>query len=144
MPCHHIREYRYLYGAVSPMDGELYSLVMPYANTDCMNVFLEELSRTYPEDYVLLLLDNASWHRSSTMLIPQNIHLYPLLPYTPELNPIEMLWDEIREKGFRNEIFRSLEGVVNRLCVTVKLLSEDPNRVSSITNRQWLNDALMI
>jgi putative transposase len=42
VPCHHVREYRYLYGAVSPQDGELFTLVLPYANTVCMNVFLEE------------------------------------------------------------------------------------------------------
>jgi transposase len=117
--------------------------VMPYANTDCMNVFLEELSKTYPDDYILLLLDNAAWHHSSMMVVPANVHLFPLLPYTPELNPIEMIWDEVREKGFRNEIFGSLEAVIDRLCVTVKELAEDTLRVSSITRRKWLNDALM-
>lgn len=125
------------------MDGELFSLVMPYANTDCMNVFMEELSAAYPQDEILMLLDNAAWHRSNTMIIPANISLYPLLPYTPELNPIEMVWDEIREKGFRNEIFKNLEAVVDRLCETIKILSNDPQRLSSITQRQWLNDALM-
>ena len=73
VPCHHIREYRYLYGAVSPLDGDLFSLVMLYANTDCMNVFLRELSGAYPDDHVLLLLDNAAWHRSAAMEIPSNI-----------------------------------------------------------------------
>lgn len=142
VPCHHIREYRYLYGGVSPLDGELFSLVMPYANTDCMNVFLEELSKAYPADHIVLILDNASWHSSSRLVIPSNIQLYPLLPYTPELNPIEMIWDEVREKGFRNEIFRSLDGVLDRLCDTVKSLCSDPQRIASITRRQWLIDAL--
>ena len=144
VPCHHIREYRYLYGAVSPQDGELFSLVMPYTNTDCMNVFLEELSKAYPDDYILLLLDNAAWHRSSTMVVPDRIELFPLLPYTPELNPIEMIWDEVREKGFRNEIFKNLEAVIDRLCCTVNELAEDVQRVTSITHRRWLINALMI
>ncbi|MGI6652803.1 MAG: IS630 family transposase [Christensenellales bacterium] len=143
VPCHHIREYRYLYGAVSPQDGELFSLVMPYTNTDCMNIFLEELSKTYPDDYILLLLDNAAWHRSAAMVVPKNIELFPLLPYTPELNPIEMIWDEVREKGFRNEIFKHLEAVIDRLCLTVKELAEDVLRVASITHRKWIIDALM-
>ena len=142
MPCHHIREYRYLYGAVSPQDGELFSLVMPYTNTDCMNVFLDELSKAYPDDYILLLLDNAAWHRSSAMIVPERIELFPLLPYTPELNPIEMIWDEVREKGFRNEIFKNLEAVMERLCLTVKALSDDVQRVASITHRKWIFDAL--
>ena len=115
---------------------------MPYANTDCMNVFLRELSSAYPDDYILLLLDNAAWHRSATMEIPSNIELCPLLPYTPELNPIEMIWDEVREKGFRNEIFRSLEAVIDRLCETVSALCDEPDRIASITKRKWLYKAL--
>ena len=109
-----------------------------------MNVFLSELSKAYPDDHILLLLDNAAWHRSSAMVIPKNIELCPLLPYTPELNPIEMIWDEVREKGFRNEIFRSLEAVIDRLCQTVKDLAEDTQRVASITYRKRIIDALMI
>ncbi len=142
VPCHHIREYRYLYGAVSPQDGELFSLVMPYTNTECMSIFLEELSKAYPEDHILLILDNAAWHSSSALTKPKNIELYPLLPYTPELNPIEMIWDEVREKGFRNEIFRNLEAVIERLCETVRTLCNDPARIASITRRQWINTAL--
>ena len=67
-----------------------------------MNVFLEELSQEYSEDYILLVADNASWHRSKGLVIPKNIEIYPLLPYTPELNPIEQIWDDVREKGFKN------------------------------------------
>ena len=141
VPCHHIREYRYLYGAVSPGDGELFSLVMPYANTDCMNVFLDELSKAYPEDFIVLALDNAAWHCSGGLVVPSNITLYPLLPYTPELNPVEMIWDEVREKGFRNEIFRSLEAVIDRLCATVRELCAEPSRIASITRRKWIIDA---
>ena len=144
MPCHHIREYRYLYGAVSPADGELFALVLPYTNTICMNVFLKELSKAYSDEYILLLVDNAAWHSSRGLQIPENIQLYPLLPYTPELNPIEMIWDEIREKGFRNEIFASLEKVVDRLCDCVCSLIGNSARVASITHRAWFIDALML
>ena len=116
-------------------------MVMPYTNTECMNVFLEELSKAYPDDHILLVTDNAAWHRSSALRIPENIELFPLLPYTPELNPIEMLWDEIREKGFRNEIFQSLEAVVDRLCSTVYSLMMNARRVASITHRNWIDMA---
>lgn len=143
VPCHHVREYVYAYGAVSPMDGELFSLVLPYANTVCMNIFLEHLSKHYPDDYILLVLDNASWHKSKNMVVPANIELYPLLPYTPELNPIEQIWDELREKGFKNELFRILDAVVNRLCDTLQDLSEHKNTVMSITHRQWLDIAVL-
>ena len=109
-----------------------------------MKVFLRELSRVYPNDHILLVVDNAAWHSSGALQIPENIHLYPLLPYTPELNPIEMLWDEIREKGFRIEVFVSLEKVVDRLCNCLCSLMRNAARVASITRRTWLIDALML
>jgi len=85
-----------------------------------MNIFLRELSRQYAHDYILLVLDNAAWHTTKTLEVPPNIELFPSLAYTPELNPIEMIWDEIREKGFRNEAFQTLSKVEDRLCDTFK------------------------
>jgi len=108
-----------------------------------MNIFLEELSKQYMQEYILLLVDNAAWHRSKSLVIPENIELYPLLPYTPELSPIEQIWDEVREKGFHNEVFATLNHVVDRLCSTVVSLADDPSRVASITHRSWLVNALM-
>lgn len=64
VPCHHIREYRYAYGAVEPQTGEGIFLVMPYCNTSCMNVFLAELSKTFPKEIILLCCDGAAWHKS--------------------------------------------------------------------------------
>ena len=91
-------------------------MVMSGTDTICMNVFLDLLGQAYSYDYIMLVLDNASWHRSKTLEIPENIELYPLLPYTPELNPIEQVWEEIREKNFLNEVFVSLHKVVDRRC----------------------------
>ena len=141
VPCLHVREYEYAYGAVSPIDGELFALVMPYTNTKCMNVFLRELSAQYPQDYIMLVADNAAWHHSLSLVVSENIEMFPLLPYTPELNPIEMIWDEIREKGFRNSMFQTLSLVVDQLCSTIKTLMLDKQRVQSITRRQYLIDA---
>ena len=77
VPCHHIREYRYAYGAVEPITGENYFLVMPYCNTDNMNVFMEGLSREYEEDIILLVCDGAVWHKSKALEIPENIKMAP-------------------------------------------------------------------
>ena len=143
VPCLHIREYQYAYGAVCPIDGELFALVMPYTNTYCMNIFLHELGAQYPHDHIMLVLDNAAWHHSRSLVVPDNIELIPLLPYTPELNPIEMIWDEIREKGFCNSMFQTLSLVVDQLCDTLSGLIADKNRVRSITHRQFLVDAFL-
>ena len=136
VPCYHIREYRYAYGAVEPLTGESFFLVMPYCNTDCMNVFLQKLSEAYPDDSIIFVCDGASWHRANDLVIPSNIKILYLPPATPEMNPIEQIWKEIRKLGFRNEIFESLELVVNRLCDTICLLTH--NIIKSITGRDWI------
>jgi len=120
----------------------MFSLVMSGTDTACMNIFLDQLGKAYPDDYIMLVLDNAAWHRSKTLEIPENIELYPLLPYTPELNPIEQIWEYIREKNFLNEVFANLSKVVDRLCEGTLRLMNDPSTVASITHRAWLMDAL--
>ena len=115
VPCHHIREYRYAYGAVEPLTGESCFLVMPYCNTVCMNLFLQELSGQFSNDVVLLCCDGAAWHKSKFLELPENIVLFHIPPYTPEMNPIEQIWKEIRKRGFRNEVFATLNKVVDRL-----------------------------
>jgi len=136
VPCHHIREYRYAYGAVEPLTGESFFLVLPYSNTVCMNLFLKELAKTYPNDIIVLVCDGAPWHRSEALEIPKNIRLFYLPPATPEMNPIEQIWKEIRKRGFRNEVFQTLDKVVDRLCGTICSLSNQT--VKSITARNWI------
>jgi putative transposase len=136
VPCHHIREYRYAYGVVEPLTGESFFLVMPRCDTACMNVFLRELSKAYPDDQIILVCDGASWHRANALEIPQNIRLLFLPPATPEMNPMEQIWKEIRKRGFRNEVFHTLEKVVSRLCDTICSLS--PDLIRSITGRNWI------
>lgn len=136
VPCHHIREYRYAYGAVEPMTGESFFLVMPYCNTECMNIFLDELSKEYQNDEILMVCDGAAWHKSKGMNTPDNITLLHIPPYTPEMNPIEQIWRELRTQGFRNEVFPTLEKVVDRLCETINNLTK--KTISSITCRDWI------
>jgi putative transposase len=105
-----------------------------------MNAFLSELSATFPNDMILLVTDGAPWHRSLRLAVPDNIELFFLPPATPEMNPIEQIWKEIRKRGFRNEIFPSLEHVISRLSVTIRSLSHDT--IMSITGRDWLISAV--
>ena len=136
VPCHHIREYRYAYGAVEPLTGESFFLVMPTCNTTCMNIFMEQLSARYSDDLIVMVCDGAAWHKSKELKIPDNITIVDIPPYTPEMNPIEQIWRELRTQGFKNEVFKTLEDVVNRLCDTIKNLTEEI--VSSITLRDWI------
>ena len=103
-----------------------------------MNVFLQKLSIEYPNDFILLVADGAAWHKSNGLVLPSNIEIFSLPPYTPEMNPIEQIWKEIRKCGFRNEIFPSLDKVMDRLCDTICSLA--PSTVKSITARTWILD----
>ena len=136
VPCHHIREYRYVFGAVEPLTGDSCFWILPYCNTECMNFFLARLSEQYPEDMILLCCDGAAWHKAASINCPPNICLFYIPPYTPEMNPIEQIWKEIRKMGFRNEVFATLEKVIDRLCETIHALSS--STVHSITARAWI------
>lgn len=136
VPCHHIREYRYTYGAVEPLTGESFFLIFPYCNTICMNIFLQKLSEEYPNDRIILVCDGAAWHKAHALVIPPNIRMLFLPPATPEMNPIEQIWKEIRKRGFRNEIFKTLNCVIDRLSETICALSH--STIRSITARDWI------
>ena len=101
-----------------------------------MNVYLSELSKEYPDDIILMICDGARWHNSNGLHIPDNIHIIHIPPYTPEMNPIEQIWKEIRKRGFRNEVFATLEKVIDRLCDVIKDLPASVIR--SITGRHWI------
>ena len=118
------------------MTGDGYFLVMPYCNTVCMNIFLKKLSERFSDDIILLCCDGTAWHKPGGLELPENIILFHIPPYTPEMNPIEQIWKEIRKRGFRNEVFATLEKVVDRLCDTICSLSN--NAISSITGRDWI------
>ena len=75
------------------------------------------------------------------LVVPDNIRLFFIPPYTPEMNPIEQIWKEIRKSGFKNEVFASLDMVILRLCDTICSLS--PDRISHITGRAWILNALI-
>ena len=111
-------------------------MVMNYCDTACTNLFLQELSKTYPNDIILLVCDGAAWHKSKGLCIPDNIRLLSIPPYTPEMNPIEQIWKQLRAMGFCNEVFNFLEDVIERLCHTIQQLTNE--MVHSITARQWI------
>jgi transposase len=120
-----VREYTYAFGAVSPQDGTLDSLVLPVVTAEAMSIFLAEVARRHPEEDILMVLDGAGWHRANDLAVPWNMRLEALPPYSPQLNPVEYIWDEIREKWFANEVFNSLHAVEDRLVEALVALEND-------------------
>ena len=133
-----VREYTYVFAAVAPHDGTLHSLILPSVDAQAMSIFLAEVSRRHPDERILMVLDGAGWHRANDLEIPDNIDLIPLPPYSPELNPAEHLWDEIREKSFANYVFDGLNAVEDRLMPALCTLEQDPQRVKSMTAFPWI------
>jgi len=133
-----VREYTYAFAALSPHDGTLDTLVLPEVNAFAMSVFLAEVAQRHPHDDILMVLDGAGWHRAKDLRIPENMRLLPLPPYSPELNPVEHLWEEIREKWFPNLVFDSLTGVEDRLVEALAALENSPQRVARIAAFDWI------
>ena len=86
-------------------------LIAGGCNTEWTNEFLRQVSQAYPDDYILLVIDNAIWHKSSILEIPSNIELAFIPPYTPEMNPIEQVWKEIRKRGFKVNCQQTMDKV---------------------------------
>jgi transposase len=137
-----VREDTYAFGAVSPGDGTLDSLVLPVVTAGAMSIFLEEVARRHPEEFILMFLDGAGWHRANDLTVPENMRLETLPPYSPQLNPVEHIWDEIREKWFGNEVFNSLDAVEDRLVAALVALENDRELVASTTAFDWIINCL--
>ena len=134
-----IREYTYAYTAVCPSTGHTCSIISPVNNTEAMNVFLDLLSIQNNGHNVILILDGAGWHTSHALHIPENICLLFLPPYSPELNPVEHIWDYIREqKGFNNCTFESISHVEDNLEAALKQISQETKIIKSLCNFSWL------
>ena len=90
----------YLYGAVEPLTGERFFLELPRLTGECFQIFINQLSVTFPNTLNLMVLDNGRFHHAKSLVIPDNVVLIFLPPYSPELNPIERLWQDIKHKLF--------------------------------------------
>jgi len=133
-----VREYEYVYGAVSPRDGVLDTLVLPAVHAEAMGLFLTEVAQRHADEFILMVLDGAGWHKAKRLQIPNNMRLIPLPPWSPQLNPAEHLWDELREKWFANRLWLSMDQVDEQLMIGLSTLEADSQRVASLTGFDWI------
>ncbi len=128
----------YLFGAICPARATGAALVMPYANTEAMSAHLAEIAREVQHGaHALLILDGAGWHSARHLVVPPNITLMALPPYSPELNPIENVWQFLRQNRLANRVFDNYDAIVDACCEAWNDLLETPERVTSITSREW-------
>ena len=100
----------YLFGAFSPINGDSFLLELPYCNTECFELFLNEFSATNPQELKVIVLDNGAFHKAKRLKVPKNILLVFLPPFSPELNPAEKMWAKFK-RAFTNRLYKSLNEI---------------------------------
>ena len=135
-------EYTYAYAAVCVASGEMHSLILPHVNGICMQIFLGEVATRHPRERIIMVMDGAGWHKSTELKVPENIRLVKLPQCLPELNPVENIWDEVREKYFHNRVFDSIDALENHLSLALKHMEENPETIHSIVAWPWIMKAL--
>jgi transposase len=134
------RENAYIYGAICPSRSVGVAIVMPLVNTEAMNEHLKAISaKVEPEAHAVLLCDGAGWHeRSVELAIPTNMTLVTLPPYSPELNPMENVWEFLRDNRFGGQVWKSYNAVVSACCEAWNWFVADTLRIASIGTREWV------
>jgi DDE superfamily endonuclease len=133
-----IRQFVYLYGAVCPKNGTCVYLILPAPDTQFFRIFLDTSAKKYRRQLILLFVDGEGNHQSDDLEVPDNVILHVLPAYSPGLNPQENLWDEIREKIFKNYALKSMEEVYAKLGEAAPYIERNPAVVKSITSFRYI------
>jgi transposase len=135
------RESLYVLTAACAATGAAVGLVMPELNTAVVNRFLEEFSRGLaPGVHAVLLWDNAGYHTSGGLVVPPNVSLIGLLPYSPELNPVENLWHYLRSHHWSHRVYRDYEALRDAAVVAWRAVCLDPEKIRTICAAPYLNE----
>lgn len=132
-----VREYTHIFSVVCPKDGQSFSLILPFADTPAMQLFLEELSQQFQQYRLVLVMDRAAWHRSKALGTFENIRIVFQPSYAPELNPVEHLWEHIREKHLRNHSWLALQQLEQKLEGILKDISQSAETIKKLIGFHW-------
>jgi transposase len=134
----------YPFGAICPARGVGAAMIMPHANTEAMNLHLQEIStQIAPGAHAVLICDGAGWHQRGRQLeVPANLTLRSLPPYSSELNPMENVWDYLRQNKLCARVRDTYDDIVDACRQAWNFLIDDPDRIRSIGSREWACVAL--
>lgn len=128
----------YIFGAICPRQGTAAALILPWCNTEAMALHLNVISQKIaPGRHAALLLDQAGWHLTPKLVVPDNITIVPLPAKCPELNPQENVWQFMRDNWLSNRVFTSYDNIVDHCCYAWNKLVEQPWTIMSIGTREW-------
>lgn len=129
-------EWTWLYAAVEPVTGESFCLYMPHLDGDCFEAFLEKLREAYPKDKMVLVIDGAGAHRNKSVSWPGDVEAMQLPSYSPELNPTERWFEELRGR-LSNCIFETVEAIEEALTEALRPFWDAPEKLAQLTGYSW-------
>lgn len=128
----------YLFGAICPMHGKGAALMLPHADTQAMQLHLEEISSQVAKGaHAVILMDRAGWHRTPRLQVPKNLTIILLPSRSPELNSVENVWQYLRQNWLSNRVFPNSEAIIDAGCQAWNRLMAQPDTVRSIGWREW-------
>ena len=128
----------YLFGATCPAEGKGAALVLLRCDTEAMSLHLAEIAAmTDTGAHAVVLLDQAGWHTARALAVPDNVTLIPLPPHAPELNPVENIWQFLRDNWLSNRVFASYDDIADHCCNAWNRLVEQPWKIMSIGLHDW-------
>ena len=128
----------YIFGAICPEHGKGAGLVLPFCNTETMALHLAEIPLAVaPGAHAVVLMDQAGWHTTGKLDVPGNISIIALPAKCPELNPVENIWQLMRDNWLSNRIFKSYDDIVDHCCEAWNKLIDQPWHIMTIGRRKW-------
>jgi transposase len=130
----------YIFGAFCPARDSAAGVVLPYANTEAMGHQLQAISDAVPAGrHAVVVLDRAGWHTTPNLLRLANVSLLPLPTGSPELNPAEQVWQQLRDRHLANRCFESYDQIVEACCDAWNTFTAIPGAIRSLCSRPWAN-----
>ena len=136
------REFTYVYSAIAPLTGDNFSMVLPEVNNKIMSLYLKELSSFYFGYRIVMVMDSASFHSDINVIDIDNISIVHLPAYSPELNPVEHLWDYLRENYFGNRYWETIDELEIYLVNILKDVHKEKATLKSLTGFEWINQEI--
>lgn len=131
-------DYAYLFGAVCPARDQAVGLVLPTVNTQAMALHLQAISAAIPEGrHGVVVIDGAGWHGEAAAAGLENLSLLKLPPASPELNPVEQVWQQLRQRSLANRCFAGYEHIVTVCCEAWNAFTATAEAIRQLCTRRW-------
>ena len=130
--------FAYLYGCADVETDRAFALVLPEVNTQSMQVFIDKFAETIrPDEHVAMFIDGAGWHGAIDLKFPDTITPFRLPATSPEVNPMERIWEHLKERYLSQRLLDDYEAIVDATCAAWNKLVADPGRIASLTWTPW-------